>query len=263
MPVPGFVAQAAVATILSLCSVASVATQQPCDRALIQPAENALGYRLRGERCEGVYAQGLSAGSELVVVGLMARTPDLEFRRVSNVNLRWQPVQGQSVRIQAHSLRWRTYYRMDTSKPGAAETFRWPTSVLAPLQLRRREIAVLAWIDSPGPTRSRIHLPVRLDTASQSRPISSYDLTVVPGVDFSAVRMTVRRRAGEGRAETIGESDVELGLGSYPARRPFTVPVPLRGALVSGEYEVELTGRRSGGGWATTTFRFRHSTGPL
>jgi hypothetical protein len=252
----------AAAMMISTC-VGEAAAQQRCDPALTVPTGTELGYRLRGERCEGVYAQGLSAGSELTIIGLMARASDLEFRSVSNVQVRWRPVAGQNVRIQAHSLRWRTYYRMDTVRPGTSTVFRWPTSILGPLQLRQREIAVLAWIDVPGSTRGRIHLPIRMDTASQTRSIASYQLTVVPGTDFSAVRMTLRRRTPDGSTETIGNPDVELGLGSYPARRPFPVLIPLRGTLLVGEYEVELTGQRTGGGWASTSFRFRHGTEPL
>jgi hypothetical protein len=236
----------------------SAAAQRECDPSLTPPAGTAYGYQRRSDRCEGLYTRRLSAGTELVVVGLMVRSADIEFRAINSVTLRWRPTAGQDIRIEAQSLRWRTHFQMDVVRPGAESAYRWPTSLLGPLGLRRSEVAVLAWIQSVGNNSDRIHLPLRMDTGSPSRAVASYEVMIVPGTDFAVVHATLRRLAADGNLTNVGGTDLELGRGSYPARRPFLVTIPLQGILTPGEYVLELNGRRASGGWTTTIFRFRH-----
>lgn len=247
---------------MAACAAVSASAQIRCDPTLVPPAGTEHGYQRRGDRCEGLFTQNLSSGTELVVVGLMARSADFAFGAAGSVDVRWRPVAGESVRLQGHSTRLRTHYRMDALRPGATAAYRWPTSVLGPLQLRRAEISVLAWIDGPGNRRLRVHLPVRVDNAG-ARPAASYELTVVPETEFATVRATLRRRGPDGTWQTVGTPSRDLGRGSYPARHPFPVSIPLRGTLEPGEYELELTGRRAAGGMTTTPFRFRHGPEPL
>src|SRR6185503_14170326 len=112
-----------------------------CDAALA-PQRGPLGYRLRGNRCEGLYEEMAELGS-MRPVSLTLRevpVPSPELR------LSW-PLSSakESVRIEASAFKPNVYYRMNTI--AAASGYRWPTDVLQDLGLSEVQLGVIATAD--------------------------------------------------------------------------------------------------------------------
>jgi hypothetical protein len=65
-----------------------------CDKQLEQPVSNPNGYRLRGDRCEGVFVQEV-AGTPLVIASFTARFDQYDVRAVQSLDIGWSaPTEG-------------------------------------------------------------------------------------------------------------------------------------------------------------------------
>lgn len=247
-------------TVLAICPTTLVGQQQICDPEL-KPT-GLYPYALRGDRCEGLYEVELSYNDELPVAGFTVPGREIEYRDPRRIHVRWHGQSG-DVRLRAESLRWRTYYRMDTTRPASGRLFTWPTVILGALEFSRSEIAVLAWLEEGLPPSRRVHLPVVLDTATALRPTTAYELVIVPTTEFTRVRMTLYRVLPSGELQLVGPLNVEVGEPPFDRDIEIRITVPLTGTLAPGDYEIQLSGQRETGGWVPKVFRFRHAASPL
>lgn len=134
-----------------------------CDPGLPQRRDDPYGYRVRGDRCEGLFAREVGAGAPRIV-GFGRHVEDFDAMAGGALRLRWPrpPLDG-PVRLRVHCLRPRVYYRMDTQAPGGRNEFSWSPGLLASLGLRRGDLAVIGWVTqgaADGPRR--VLLPVDL-----------------------------------------------------------------------------------------------------
>jgi hypothetical protein len=118
-----------VATASALGAAEARGQAQPCDSRLIRATADPYSYRLRGDRCEGIYVQEV-AGAPLAVVSWTESFSTYGFAPRQPLLLEWAFAGGGNVRLRAQSLRRRLYYQMDALRPPASKSYQWPLDLL-------------------------------------------------------------------------------------------------------------------------------------
>ncbi|HWM92183.1 MAG TPA: hypothetical protein VN493_15570 [Thermoanaerobaculia bacterium] len=193
-----------------------------CDPGLAQDTDSPLAYHMRDDRCEGIYAQQVSAIS-VEVRSLVAGFGPFDPAKDPDLVLAWTAPPGSTrdVRLRAFSFKPRTYYRMDTAVPAARNAYRWPADILASVKLGREDLGLVAWIDLPGPGGASrpVHLPLRAGPVA-AKAEDGYEVTLIPSVRLSEVRVTVSRLDAQGNAAATLRRNEELGYDYYPTAAP-------------------------------------------
>jgi hypothetical protein len=248
------------AVILSLLLSAFLSgradAEAPCDPSLVHNtgngADNAVRYRQRGDRCEGIYAQQVGTVS-LEIRSFVESFGPLDLNK--GTLLTWQAPPGSSgaVHVRAFSLKPTDYYRMDTSVPADRSSYLWPGDVLDGLRLTADDLGVIAWMELPGPSgRNReVYLPLQ----GKSAP-DGYQVTLFPSASLKEVRVTVSRLDDSGNVTEKLRHDEELRYGYYPSSQPTTFPLGKLGA--AGFYQVEIKALDKRGLSAEQHFDFYH-----
>ena len=242
---------------LALLLSASVAAfgESPCDPALLQPTGNPYGYRLRGDRCEGVYVQEVG-GSPLAVVSWTRAFPEYDLSSGRPIQIQWD-IFGNAgpARLRVQSLRRRMYYRMDSIRPANSKSFTWPTDILSALGIARSEagMAGIAQASIGGVLRD-VYLPLRAGQGTAPPSSDAYSLTLLPSVELKEVYLTLSGPGGK-KSPKIKDGDA-LGYGYYPAERPLEVSLP--GVRSPGFYHLEVGATLRSGGLAAIDLWFYH-----
>jgi hypothetical protein len=231
----------------------------PCDPYLRPQSDDPNGYRLRGDRCEGVYIKEVSAAGVLTVVSFTESFALYDLSSGKDLLLEWPAVGEGPVHLRAYSLRRRLYYRMDTIRPSGSRSYEWPSGMLAVLRLARPEIGLVGSIgQSVGGVRRDVLLPLTVRPRGDGNAPKALELVVYPGVELAEVFLTlapVEPSGARGRFVLNGEP---LRYGYYPADRG--VPIRLPELKTRGLHVVEIGATLSSGGSGTTTVWF-HSGG--
>ncbi len=153
-----------------------------CDSQLEQPASNPNGYRLRGDRCEGVFIQEV-AGTPLVVASFTANFDPYDVRAVQNLDIGWSAPSEGPIQLRAYGLRRKLYYRMDTTLSSARRSYTWPADLLASLNIPQPDLGVVGWMrNRVGKVDRDVYLPLQVGQ-KRSRP-ETYTLVLLPGVPW-------------------------------------------------------------------------------
>ena len=223
-----------------------------CD-AMLEPASgSSLGYRMREDRCEGLYVQRLSILQTLRIVSLTERFDDYDADSIQSLALAWRSPGAEPVRLRAQALRPRLYYRMDSLRPGADADFNWSVRLLAALRIDRNDLGVLAWtrVTPTGEPRD-VLLPLRVTAAAPThgsdpgRPMP-YRLQLLPGQALDELFLTIATLDTDGQPQRYLRDAEPIGCGYCPAGRPITVLI--EGIDTEGLYAVEITATLAGGG---------------
>jgi hypothetical protein len=232
---------------------ALVAQGPHCDQDLNPAATNPLAYRLRGDRCEGVYIQDVGA-TTLRLVSFTESYEEFDASLASPLLLEWTPPQNATVHLRAQSVRTRLYYRMDSDRSAGSASFSWPGDVLAALQLRKTELGVLAWTTRRvGSTDRTVLEPLRVRQRSASMP-GVYRFVVVPGVQVDEIFISVAplRPNGDTGPYVIDKQPALVGY--YPAGRPAVISIPPPSS--AGIYRIDLGATLARGGTSAMTAYF-------
>lgn len=249
-------------TLLTCAFLGGPPRQEPlCDPALVSKSQNPMSYRLRGNRCEGIYAQEVSSVS-LDIRSLVRPPGSFDPSREPEVTLRWKAPPGsrRPVRLRAFSLKERNYYRMDTAVAANYGGYRWLTEIVASVGLKRDEIGLVAWTNMPGPGGStrEVYLPVRVGGAAFTQP--GYKVGIVPSARLREVRITLSRLDSQGDGAEVLRQDEELGYGFYPSGQLIAFPTGrLRDA---GFYRLEIAAQSAAGPPVKETVEFYHPGEP-
>jgi hypothetical protein len=243
------------------CSARALrAEDSPCDPQLKPPEGDPNAYRLRGDRCEGIYIREVSGAGALRVVSFTESFEDFDSTSGAPLQVEWSPFGNAAVRLRADQLGRKLYYRMDAQRPAGATSFTWPSNVLAVFALRRDEIGIVAWTPFlVGPATRDVYLPLRIRQQGPSVESPSYSLAVVPGADLSEVFVSIATLGTDGRPTDFLMRDKPLEYGYYPAGRKIVIKISDLPA--DGLYYVELGGRLADGRSTTTTLWFHHARG--
>lgn len=255
------VLRSALLTILCalLLPVAAPAQPAACDAQLRAPTDHPYGYRLRNDRCEGVYVQEVGLAT-LLVASLTETYEDFDPRSGAGLRLSWSGPRDTEVWLRAHSLRRRFYYRMDALRPAGTTAYLWPTGLLAGLDLRRPELGVLAWVQHPlGGEERRVYLPLRIQQQAQPARSGRYQLVLVPGRELQEVFLWLAQVGEGGTLRPFIRAGEALAYGYYPADRGIAILLPP--LAEPGIYYLELAAELASGAVITTTLHFYHDGG--
>lgn len=246
----------AVCCIAALAFAAAPAADETlhCDRYLPISTQNPFGYRMRGDRCEGIYVQPV-ASTPLVVASFGQLNVPQPPTATGALVVNWG-AGSRDVRLRAVSLKPKTYYRMDRWQAAGSRSYRWPTDVLAALKLTARDIGIVAWTKQKhGSGVREVYLPVRIGAAPRGRE-NIYELVLVPGNELSEVFVALTSvRAGDRRVQVSASKPLLYGI--YPAGRSVRIPVgPLSDP---GLYVVDISATLRDGGAVSHDFWFTHT----
>jgi hypothetical protein len=230
------------------------ATSLVCDAALA-PQSGPLGYRLRGDRCEGLYEQMAALGSMRPVSLTLQEVPVPE----SELRLSWpEPSSRTPVRVEAVAFKPNVYYRMNTVSAGGA--YRWPTNVLQAIGVSDIQWGVVATADEiVNGTSQRVYLPVDLEPRSSATPRGRYVLKVASVEDLSAVFLTIVGPTTSGQAGARVVSDRRIAGPYHSSATPIRIPLDFS-ALDDGLYQVRVSATLSNrAGGTTLSFYLRHA----
>lgn len=247
-----------------LCILLSVASHAPgpvsaeddhCDADLGRPTTNPSGYRLRGDRCEGIYVQDV-ASTTLRLVSFTASFENFDPASEEHLRLEWTAWGNRATRLRAQPLRSKLYYRMDTLRPAGGTSYRWSPDFLATFDLRRENLGLLAWTSYRiGDRLQDVYLPLRLMQRSAPTP-RPYSVMLMPGVEFDDVFMSLAPLEQNGSPGPPIVDQEPLQTGFYPAGRPIIVTLPELDAR--GLYRLDFGATLAQGGVSAASLWFYH-----
>lgn len=246
-------------SLLSACLGIAQAAPGDCDPSLPQ-VNTPLGYRDRGDRCEGVYVKEVSSTALKVGSFTEVFEPyDLKSSEPLHVEWDWPPGKA-NVRLRAQSLQRRVYYQMDAVEPPGKTPFNWPPNVLASVNIPSGELGMVALTKySWGKIERDVYLPVRVRQAGKAAKTGAYKLVVVPGVELTEVFVTLAAAGADGQPKAFLKDGEKLGYGYYPADRALEIPIS--GLKSPGVYYMQIGATMRGGGTSTIALWFYADAG--
>lgn len=215
-----------------------VCAEEFCDRALVGNTGSELAYKMRGDRCEGIFK--LEVNSEQIhLVGLFESFEPWDPADTS-LGIEWTlpAVAAEVLHLRVRGLPQRSAYQMDTRVERHRERYEWPLEIVERLGLRKEEIGVLGWLALDG-WAEKIYIPLRLSGSLRpARRRGVYTLLFIPEQKLQEVYVSVAEvNPDGGRADILYEGR-PLEYGYYPAKTP--IDVEISGLPHSGVYEVTL-----------------------
>jgi hypothetical protein len=216
-----------------------VVARQKCDPDLKVRAGDPLGYRQRGDRCEGMFLEEVSGS--LLVASLHFPRGDFEPRSGTTVRLQWSLPPAAQVQVQAVSMKPKVFFRMDTVRPGDSTSYVWPTDFAETVRLKGPDIGLLSWADLPvGGRAQKVYSPVSVRERS-----GAAELVLLPQSHLDEVYYSVVALNAQGRVEKPVVVEQKLPE-SYSSGRPMRILLP---ALEPKRlYRVEIAARVRNGG---------------
>lgn len=238
----------------------SVARAQasPCDEGLKALAHGTYGYALRGDRCEGLYAQPVG-GTVLWVASLTESFEEYEVTSGTALTIAWSAPGDREVKLRAQGIKAELFFRMDAARSAGTHSYRWPSDLLAAQHILRDDIGLLGWTRyAIGGIERDVYLPLRLSQHDSSATAGVEDLVLYPTAELREVYVSLSAVGQDGHTVRAIRQGQRLGYGYYPAERP--VHIKLREVKDSGLYYVEIAADLTGGGSATVTFWLYHAS---
>lgn len=232
-------------SIVGLCctlGLAEAARADPnyCDAGLRVSQQDQRSYRMRGDRCEGLY-EGQRSADVLALVSFGDIAASWPARQ--KLTLRWDGAQPTTLRVV--SLRRNTFYRMDTR--GQQGSFNWDLSFARAISISGGDVGYLAWYLAGQAPAHLVYLPT---TTAASGKASKPVLVFVPAAPLSKVYTSVFEvDASMAPAQRVA---AKLEAAGYmPADMPMRVRLP--DGLTHGKvYAVEVAADvRNAGSTAT------------
>ena len=226
---------------------------QGCNANLHSSASDPYGYRVRGNRCEGVYIKDLSASVRVVS---FTREFDAFAAGDPILHLNWVGGTSQQVYLRASSLRPRLYYEMDSVQSGGSTSFDWETSLLTALRITRPELGIVGWTSQQiGGRDHQVYLPLAVTTSKPDRK-TSYQFIIVSGVELHELYVTLSLLDKDGSRVATLRKEEPLKAGYYPPEAGIPILVPE--LKKPGLYLLELGAEFQGGGVSTEAVWFRY-----
>jgi hypothetical protein len=228
--------------------------QVTCDPSLPGVREGALGYRDRGDRCEGLYINPVSS-TTLFVASFTEYFENFD-NTTNTILIEWdKPPANNEIHLRAQGIQPRLYYRMDAYKPGTATFFAWPSGVVSSLNIKRSDVGVIGRMKIPvGNTERFVYLPLRIRSQAEAKRTGTYKLILIPGVQLTEIYVTLAAIGQNGDPQQFLKTEEALGYGYYPAER--AVDIPIATPKQKGIYYLKLGAKIKSGGTKTVEFWF-------
>jgi hypothetical protein len=196
--------------------------------------DSAVAYKLRGSRCEGLYANLVDGEEGLWLVGFQTTSNSFDPKAESTIRIKVNGAAPAPLLLQVSSVAWRVHYGMDTDSL-VDGGFDWSLDVFRSqaIGLGPEDIAAVACTNRCRRDGKTLFLPVDLRQTNGETHKTAATLILQARVELSGLFINVLH-AGQRpvRNRPVG--------GNYmPAGRPIVVPV---GDLQPGDNDVELSG---------------------
>jgi hypothetical protein len=227
-----------------------------CDPQLAQVNADPLGYRQRGDRCEGVYIEEVAGHLAVVVASFTESFADFDGQSGKNLTVEWDPFGRAPVRLRAASLSYRLHYRMDTVRPANTATFEWPTNVMRALGVSRESVGLVGRTTitiGDAPSRD-LYLPLRVSQGGRPGRSGTLRLVLLPGEELKDVTLGLSFLGADGRSDISIHTDKSLAFSYYPAERPIAATLP--SPVSAGLYRLTVGAVLARGGSSTQTIWF-------
>lgn len=225
-------------------------SQTLCDPTILSSVnqDDPNRYELRGDRCEGMFNEHVGGDSSILLVSLTTGDITLDPSTTPTMKVTWHAAGTDSLQLRAYSLRWRTYYRMDTAQQLSRSEYDWPSTILAINRIKRSDIGLAAWINRTFHSGSRtVFIPI-----SASERTHGMRLAVVSGVDFAEVYVEVDQLSNDGAFTRELRKTTALSYGFYPAHHPIQIELPEINS--PGLYSVNVSTDVLSGGHGAASF---------
>ena len=243
-----------VSLLLSALHVAA-ADDAHCDPSIPKRDDIPHGYRLRSDRCEGVYAQPASA--TFAIASFMATPAPGPLEDQTPLTVSWRAVSDAAPRLRARSIRPDLFYQMDTLRPKGTATFTWSTDVLRARGISPADLGVIGWVPLRiGNVEREVLLPVSIGRGPAGGGGARYTLVVVPRAEVREVFVALDRIDHAGQIVAPVRPRAPLRYGYYPRNRGL--PIPIGDLTAPGLYYLELTLERRDGPIETRSVWFLH-----
>jgi hypothetical protein len=228
-----------------------------CDPGLKPARDHPNAYRLRHDRCEGVYFEDVAGSGAFRIVSFTESMEGFEPGYGVNLLVSWTSPVREPVRLRAYGLTRRLYYRMDTVRPAGSNAYLWPSDIAKSLGLSRADVGLVArtW-HYLGNTKRELYLPIRVEKTGRPLVSGTYQFVILPIVDLSRLSLSLAPVRSDGMPGSFIKKAETLHGSPYPAERRIVISLPLlKGA---GVYLAEITASLSAGGISTVAFFFYH-----
>ncbi|MBO0723419.1 MAG: hypothetical protein J2P41_21525 [Blastocatellia bacterium] len=216
-----------------------------CDPSLA-PRDDAYGYHLREDRCEGIYIKPVGA-NPLLVASLTESFEDFNPDAPQKLQLEWPALGDNNVRLRAQSFRQKLYYRMDCLRPADNNTYTWSPDLLATFKIKKNELGIVARTEfKVGATVRDVYLPLRIRQQSTDSSRGGSQLVILPGIELTEVYLNLAPVKADGNLGNFIMKDQALGYGYYPADRKITIILPE--LKTTGIYYLGISATLSNGG---------------
>jgi hypothetical protein len=224
-----------------------------CDRNLRQTSDHATSYRLRGDRCEGLYIRNVS--QETYLASFTESFEQFDISGAKSLKLQWTAPSEGPVQLRANSLRQRFYYRMDSHRPVGNTSYQWSTDVLALLGVGKKDLGVVAWMPNLVAGKD-VYLPISVTQGAGAGAARNYQVVLFPGEELTEVFVSIALLQQDGRPGPPIQKDKPLRYGYYPAER--AISFNLLGLTTPGIHQLRIGATlRSGGSWTTEVLFYR------
>jgi hypothetical protein len=160
---------------------------------LAQAVDNSFGYAPRGDRCEGIFSQKVSA-QPIELISVTEYFADFDLRRQPELEVTWPrpaSVRG-PVSIAVRGLSRELHYAMDTERKADESRFRWATEVLRWTKLGPPSLGATGTTRAVVGGRERlIYLPLRIGAPSDRDTTRSYVVKFYPRERLDSVFVTL------------------------------------------------------------------------
>jgi hypothetical protein len=243
-----------------LSSLQGAAQDSPCDRGLEQLSRGPYGYRLHGDRCEGIYSREV-AGTTLWVASLTEAFESYDLTSRADLIVEWTAPGDSTIRLRAEGTRRGLYYRMDAVRPAGSRSYRWPSDLLAAQHISQNDIGVLGWTRYRlGSVDRDIYIPLRISQHHPAPTAGVYDLVLFPTVTLREVYVSLAPVGPDGSPRNFIQQGKRLGYRFYPAERPVSIKLPSLGE--AGVYYLEIGADLAAGGSVALTYWIYHAQAP-
>ena len=242
--------------VLLISSGRVSAQTRACDPLLTQPAASPLGYRLRGDRCEGIYVQEVS-GTPLVVASLTDGFSPFDLKTVQHLLLTWSAPADAELHLRALGLRRKLYYRMDALRSRGESSYSWSAELLGALRIPQPDLGIVGWTrQRVGSFERDVYVPVRVSERDSISMSKTYTLILLPAVPLSEVYVSLAPVESNGRPGRYIRDEEPLKYNYYPSEQAIVIPIVK--PSTPGIYYVLIGATLTNGGSLTTEIWFDH-----
>ncbi len=244
--------------LILFCQILTVYAQEnPCDPNLNPRSKDPLRYERRGDRCEGLYYQGKTSAA-LSLVSLTETFDEYNLKSAQPLLVEWNMPKAQKIQIRAQSVKPGLFYRMDTIRASGETAYRWPTDVLRPLSISRRDIGLVGWaLYSLDGSNRNVYLPLRITQNRRTSSAQNYQVQIWPVRELQEVFVSIATIKSDGGPARFLQDGNALGYGYYPAERAITFKIPK--PENPGIYYLEIGATLRNGGVVTIEHWFYHA----